>query len=177
MPLRVSNCITWSGVFVFCSTLNESQDRVCLYLVTSRNRCWPLLCRTISSNSATKSAFTGTQKRKRGCGIFRSNYALSQSETFHWCELVFYGSYLGEELRKLEKKQFKINLFLNCLKYLVTFYATFTPALTMHIKATTSSKKSILTCFRSLCSKLLCLRVATWVFKTILEVYIQNVHP
>lgn len=59
-PFRVSNCITWRGVSLYCVTLTTSCLGKSLHTVTSKNRFWPFLKKTLSNNFADKSHSTPT---------------------------------------------------------------------------------------------------------------------
>lgn len=52
-PFRVSYYITWSGVLVYSvGQTTFSRPSKSLYTVTSKNRCWPFLKKTLSNNFA-----------------------------------------------------------------------------------------------------------------------------
>lgn len=59
-PFRVSDCITWRGVSLYCVTLTTSCPGKSLHTVTSKNRFWPFLKKTLSNNFADKSHSTPT---------------------------------------------------------------------------------------------------------------------
>lgn len=60
-PFRVSNCVTWRGVSLYCVTLTTSPcPPKSLHTVTSKNRFWPFLKKTLSNNFAEKSHSTPT---------------------------------------------------------------------------------------------------------------------
>lgn len=60
-PFRVSNCITWRGVSAYCVTLTSSScPGKSLYTVSSKNRFWPFLKKTLSNSFADKSHSTPT---------------------------------------------------------------------------------------------------------------------
>lgn len=60
-PFRVSNYITWSGVSVCRVTQTTSScPSKSLHTVTSKNRSWPFLKKTLSNNFADKSHSTPT---------------------------------------------------------------------------------------------------------------------
>lgn len=72
-PFRVSNYITWSGVLAYSvSRTTSSYPSKSLYTVTSKNRCWPFLKKTLSNNFADKSHSAPT---------------LAQCECYVWVDL------------------------------------------------------------------------------------------
>lgn len=74
-PFRVSNCITWRGVSAYCVTLTTSScPGKSLYTVSSKNRFWPFLKKTLSNSFADKSHSTPTlgHCERYACGdLFR----------------------------------------------------------------------------------------------------------